>query len=125
MFRIVLVHPEIPPNTGNVTPFSAGTALALPEGWVGEWEKFVRPNFSTMTTPLRPEYVVDSLQKVLPDDAILTCDSGVHHNWFMQFWHPKRAQSMLNSWGYSSMGFGVCSVLGAQLAAPDRPCISV
>jgi acetolactate synthase-1/2/3 large subunit len=65
------------------------------------------------------------MQKVLPDDAILTCDSGVHHNWFMQFWKPKRTQSMLNSWGYSSMGFGVCSVMGAQLAAPDRPCVSV
>ena len=93
--------------------------------WCAEWEAFVRPNFSKLTTPLRPEYVVDALQKVLPDDAILTCDSGVHHNWFMQFWRPKRAQSMLNSWGYSSMGFGVCSVMGAQLAAPDRPCISV
>jgi acetolactate synthase I/II/III large subunit len=95
------------------------------EAWRQEWEAFVRPNFSKTTTPLRPEYVVDSLQKVLPDDAILTCDSGVHHNWFMQFWRPKRAQSMLNSWGYSSMGFGVCSVMGAQLAAPERPCISV
>jgi acetolactate synthase-1/2/3 large subunit len=95
------------------------------QAWVKEWEAFVRPNFSKTTTPLRPEYVVDSLQKVLPDDAILTCDSGVHHNWFMQFWRPKRAQSMLNSWGYSSMGFGVCSVMGAQLAAPERPCISV
>jgi len=93
--------------------------------WSAEWEKFVRPNFSKRTTPLRPEYVVDALQKVLPDDAILTCDSGVHHNWFMQFWKPKRAQSMLNSWGYSSMGFGVCSVMGAQLAAPERPCVSV
>jgi acetolactate synthase-1/2/3 large subunit len=93
--------------------------------WCTEWEAFVRPNFSRLTTPLRPEYVVDALQKVLPDDAILTCDSGVHHNWFMQFWRPKRAQSMLNSWGYSSMGFGVCSVMGAQLAAPERPCISV
>lgn len=93
--------------------------------WCAEWEAFVRPNFGKRTTPLRPEYVVDALQKVLPDDAILTCDSGVHHNWFMQFWRPKRAQSMLNSWGYSSMGFGVCSVMGAQLAAPDRPCISV
>jgi len=93
--------------------------------WTAEWEKFVRPNFSALTTPLRPEYVVDALQKVLPDDAILTCDSGVHHNWFMQFWRPKRAQSMLNSWGYSSMGFGVCSVMGAQLAAPERPCVSV
>lgn len=95
------------------------------EAWRAEWEAFVRPNFGKLTTPLRPEFVVDSLQKVLPDDAILTCDSGVHHNWFMQFWRPKRAQSMLNSWGYSSMGFGVCSVLGAQLAAPERPCISV
>jgi len=95
------------------------------EGWRKEWEAYVRPNFGKLTTPLRPEYVVDALQKVLPDDAILTCDSGVHHNWFMQFWRPKRAQSMLNSWGYSSMGFGVCSVMGAQLAAPERPCISV
>jgi acetolactate synthase-1/2/3 large subunit len=94
-------------------------------GWQAEWEEFVRPNFGAVTTPLRPEYVVDSLQKVLPEDAILTLDSGVHHNWFMQFWKPRRAQSMLNSWGFSSMGFGVCSVLGAKLAAPDRPCISV
>ena len=95
------------------------------DAWNREWEAFVRPNFGKRTSPLRPEYVVDALQKVLPDDAILTCDSGVHHNWFMQFWRPRRAQSMLNSWGYSSMGFGVCSVMGAQLAAPERPCISV
>ena len=95
------------------------------EAWRKEWEAYVKPNFSRTTSPLRPEYVVDSLQQVLPEDSILTCDSGVHHNWFMQFWRPKRAQSMLNSWGYSSMGFGVCSVMGAQLAAPERPCISV
>lgn len=93
--------------------------------WRAEWEAFVRPHFADVTTPLRPEYVVDALQEVLPDDAILTLDSGVHHNWFMQFWRPRRAQSMLNSWGFSSMGFGVCSVLGAQLAAPERPCVSV
>jgi acetolactate synthase-1/2/3 large subunit len=99
-----------------------GTEIAA---WRAEWEAFVQPNFGKATTPLRPEYVVGSLQKVLPDDAILTLDSGVHHNWFMQFWKPKRTQSMLNSWGYSSMGFGVCSVMGAQLAAPERPCISV
>lgn len=94
-------------------------------GWRGEWDRFVAPNFSAITTPIRPEYVVGTLQKVLPDDVILTLDSGVHHNWFMQFWQPRRPASMLNSWGYSSMGFGVCSVLGAQLAAPDRTCVAV
>ena len=94
-------------------------------GWAAEWEAFIRPHFSDVTSPLRPEYVVDALQDVLPEDAILSLDSGVHHNWFMQFWKPRRPQSMLNSWGYSSMGFGVCSVLGAKLAAPERPCIAV
>ncbi len=94
-------------------------------GWQQEWETFVRPAFSQISTPIRPEYVVGTLQNVLPDDVILALDSGVHHNWFMQFWKPRRPQSMLNSWGYSSMGFGVCGVLGAQLAAPDRPCVAV
>lgn len=94
-------------------------------GWQHEWEAFIRPAFSMVTTPIRPEYVVAALTDVLPDDVILSLDSGVHHNWFMQFWKPKRAQSMLNSWGYSSMGFGVCGILGAQLAAPERTCVSV
>jgi acetolactate synthase-1/2/3 large subunit len=93
--------------------------------WQKEWEVFIRPPFSMVTTPIRPEYVVGALTDVLPDDVILSLDSGVHHNWFMQFWQPKRPQSMLNSWGYSSMGFGVCGIMGAQLAAPDRPCVAV
>ncbi len=94
-------------------------------GWQAEWETFVRPHFGDSTSPLRPEFVVGTLQKVLPDDVILALDSGVHHNWFMQFWQAKHPQSMLNSWGYSSMGFGVCGVMGAQLAAPHRPCVAV
>jgi acetolactate synthase I/II/III large subunit len=93
--------------------------------WRAEWEAFVRPHFGDSTSPLRPEFVVGTLQKLLPDDVILALDSGVHHNWFMQFWQARRPQSMLNSWGYSSMGFGVCGVMGAQLAAPDRPCVAV
>jgi len=62
---------------------------------------------------------------VLPDDAIISLDSGIHHNWFMQFWKARRPQTMLNTWGYSGMGFGPSSILGAKLAAPDRPCVSI
>jgi acetolactate synthase-1/2/3 large subunit len=94
-------------------------------GWQREWDDYVRPHFEEATTPLRPEFVVKTVRQALPDDAILALDSGVHHNWFMQFWEARRPQTMLNSWGYSSMGFGVCSILGAQLAAPDKVCVAV
>jgi len=93
--------------------------------WQRLWDDYVLPNFREEGSPLRPEFVVGALQKTLPDDVIISLDSGVHHNWFMQFWKARRPQSMLNSWGYSSMGFGVCGILGAQLAAPDRVCVSV
>ena len=108
------------PNAGRFSAWREEVAA-----WQREWEAFVRPNFSANTSPLRPEFVVGTLQDVLPDDVILSLDSGVHHNWFMQFWKPRRPQSMLNSWGYSSMGFGVCGILGAQLAAPERTCVAV
>ena len=93
--------------------------------WQREWDAYVGPHFEEATSPLRPEFVVRAVREALPDDAILALDSGVHHNWFMQFWKARQPQTMLNSWGYSSMGFGVCSILGAKLAAPDRPCVAV
>lgn len=95
------------------------------EGWREAWEAHTAPNFDLHTTPLRPERVVADCRKVLPDDAIISLDSGVHHNWYMQFWKARRPQTMLNTWGFSGMGFGPAGILGAKLAAPDRPCVAI
>jgi acetolactate synthase-1/2/3 large subunit len=104
---------------------SAKAWTARVDAWREEWSEFTRPNFALHTTPIRPERIVADCRAVLPDDAIITFDAGVHHNWFMQFWNARRPQTMLNSWGFSGMGFGPASALGAKLAAPDRPVISV
>ncbi len=95
-------------------------------GWHKEWDDFTKPHFEGHSAnPMAPHHVVRDVRAVLPDDGIITLDSGVHHNWFMQFWDARMPQTMLNTWGFSSMGFGPSGVLGAKLAAPDRPCISV
>jgi acetolactate synthase I/II/III large subunit len=93
--------------------------------WSAAWEQYTRPNFEMHAQPIRPERIVADCQAVLPADAILACDVGVNHNWFMQFWKARRPQTMLNSWGFSGMGFGAAGVLGAKLAAPDRPCVAI
>ncbi|MFQ5830162.1 MAG: thiamine pyrophosphate-binding protein [Candidatus Methylomirabilia bacterium] len=93
--------------------------------WQREWEDFIGPGRSSKVSPIHPQRVVEALRAVMPDDGIITADSGVHHNWIVQFWKARRPQTVLNTWGFSAMGFGVCGVLGAKLAAPERPCVSV
>ncbi len=94
-------------------------------GWRSEWAAFIQPGFEMHSSPIRPERIVADCRAVLPDNAIISLDSGIHHNWFMQFWEARQPQTMLNTWGYSGMGFGPSSILGAKLAAPDRPCVAI
>ncbi|TCT05197.1 thiamine pyrophosphate-binding protein [Aquabacter spiritensis] len=93
--------------------------------WAQQWEDHIRPNFSLHATPIRPERIVADCEAVLPPNAIIACDVGVNHNWFMQFWKARQPRTILNSWGFSGMGFGAAGALGAKLAAPDRPVIAV
>jgi acetolactate synthase-1/2/3 large subunit len=99
--------------------------LAAIDDWKRAWSEHTAANFAVHARPMRPERVVADCQAVLPPEAILACDVGVNHNWFMQFWKARRPQTMLNSWGFSGMGFGAAGVLGAKLAAPDRPCVAI
>lgn len=93
--------------------------------WRRAWEEFTAPGLTSDASPLHPRRVVEALRRALPDDGIVVPDSGVHHNWVVQFWKARRPQTVLNTWGFSAMGFGVAGVLGAKLAAPDRPCVAV
>jgi len=48
------------------------------EGGMG---KYIRPNFEMHASPIRPERIVADCRAVLPDEAIISLDSGIHHNW--------------------------------------------
>jgi acetolactate synthase-1/2/3 large subunit len=99
--------------------------LSAIEGWRKEWNDLITPGFSEDSTPIAPQRAAREIDLALPDDAILVSDIGIHHNWLIQFCKPKRPDSLIGSMGYGPMGFGVGGVLGAKLAAPHRPCVSV
>jgi acetolactate synthase I/II/III large subunit len=93
--------------------------------WRKEWEEWTAPGYRTDTTPINPQRAAAEIAKALPADAIVVSDVGVHHNWLLQFYGPKNAHSLIGSMGFGAMGFGVAGVLGAAIAAPSRPCVSV
>ena len=117
---LVEIEHRAPKRDGALRPWHADL-----KKWQQEWDAFTRPNFDIHATPIRPERIVADCQAVLPDNAILACDVGVNHNWYMQFWKARHPQTVLNSWGFSGMGFGAAGALGAKLAAPDRPVVAI
>ena len=49
---------------------------------------------------------------------------GIHHDWFMQFWNARRPRPCSIPRLFRDR-FRPGSILGAKLAAPDPPCVSI
>jgi acetolactate synthase-1/2/3 large subunit len=93
--------------------------------WQQDWVQFNARRYRPDAMPIQPEHLVRTLRQVVPRDAIVLADVGVHHNWLVQQWPVYQPQTLLQSWGFAAMGFAVGGVLGAKLAAPDRRAIAV
>jgi len=94
-------------------------------GWRKKWEEATVTPRSSDAIPIRPERVVADLRKVVPADGIVVSDVGVHHNWLVSEYEARQTRTLLQTWGFASMGFGVAGPLGAKLAAADRPVVAV
>jgi acetolactate synthase-1/2/3 large subunit len=94
-------------------------------GWAAEWERHVAPSRLSDASPMHPARVLAELRAALPGDAIVASDVGAHHNWIVQEWPPGGPGTLLQSWGFAAMGFGVAGAIGAKLAAPHRVVTSV
>lgn len=94
-------------------------------GWRKRWDAATVPPRTSDALPIRPERAVADLRKVVPADGIVLCDVGVHHNWLVAEYEAWKPRTFLQTWGFASMGFAVAGSIGAKLAAPDKPVVSL
>ena len=89
------------------------------------WNAWQEGRAASDALPLRPERLMQAINRALPEDAIVASDVGVHHNWIIQLLETRRPRQLIHSWGFAAMGFATSGILGAKLAAPDRPCVAI
>ena len=107
------------------TPERTAAWLNKLQGDRAIWNRYQAQFIASNQMPLRPERLMHALSKSLPDNAIVASDVGVHHNWVIQMLETRRPRQLIHSWGFAAMGFATSGILGAKLAAPDRPCVAV
>ena len=91
------------------------------EGW---WET-LQDRAKTRAHPVNPQRVVWEMSPLLPDNAIVTSDSGSCANWYARDYRVKRGQMASLSGGLASMGAAVPYAIAAKFAHPDRPVIAL
>tara|TARA_B100001057_G_scaffold490103_1_gene577699 strand:- start:2475 stop:4223 length:1749 start_codon:yes stop_codon:yes gene_type:complete len=66
-----------------------------------------------------PQQVVQSLYRETKGEAFVTSDVGQHQMFAAQYYHFDKPRQWINSGGLGTMGFGLPSAMGVQLAFPD------
>ena len=75
--------------------------------------------------PMMPERILAEVRAQLPRDAIITTDVGWNKNGVGQQFPIYTPGSVLTPGGFATMGFGPPAAIGAKIARPTGPCISL
>jgi acetolactate synthase-1/2/3 large subunit len=69
---------------------------------------------------IRPQHLMDEIDRLSAGEAIVTSDVGQHQMWAAQLIRFNEPRLWINSGGLGAMGFGLPSAIGAQFARPDK-----
>ncbi|MER7078597.1 pyruvate dehydrogenase (quinone) [Saccharopolyspora kobensis] len=92
---------------------------------VRDWWDVMERRAHVDAEPLNPERVFHELSPQLPDDVILTSDSGSAANWYARHLKIRRGMRASLSGTLATMGPGAPYATGAKFAHPDRPVIAL
>jgi pyruvate dehydrogenase (quinone) len=93
------------------------------EDEVEKWWRVLEDRALQEGDPMNPERVAYELSRRLPDDVILTADSGSSTNWWARQLRLREGMQASLSGTLATMGPGVPYAVAAKLAYPERPVI--
>ncbi|SMD24686.1 thiamine pyrophosphate-requiring protein [Lentzea albidocapillata] len=95
------------------------------ESNVARWWDTMEKQAMVEADPVNPMRVVWELSSRVPDNAIITADSGSAANWYARDLKMRRGMRGSLSGTLATMGPAVPYAIGAKFAHPDRPVIAL
>jgi pyruvate dehydrogenase (quinone) len=92
---------------------------------VRHWRDIMERRAQLSADPINPEYVAHVLDPLLPQNAVISSDSGSAANWYARHLTMRDGMRSSLSGTLATMGCGVPYAIGAKFAHPDRPAIAL
>ena len=99
----------------------------------GEWQsriKELKENYPLKyededTEVIKPQYVMEEIDKYTNGDATIVTEVGQHQMWAAQFHKYKKPRQFITSGGLGTMGYGLPAAIGAQIGQPDEKVVLI
>jgi acetolactate synthase-1/2/3 large subunit len=76
--------------------------------------------------PVRPERIIATLQRLLPEDAIVVADPGTPCPYFSAYYEwPRSGRHFITNRAHGALGYSLAASVGAHYARPDSRCVAV
>lgn len=104
---------------------------AIDSWWtqINEWRErhglYTASRYDTDTDAIKPQDVIKVLHEVTNGDAYVTSDVGQHQMFAAQYYGFDKPRRWINSGGLGTMGFGLPSAMGVQVAHRDANVVCV
>ncbi|HHD63347.1 MAG TPA: biosynthetic-type acetolactate synthase large subunit [Desulfobulbaceae bacterium] len=108
--------------------FDAETTRDKHQPWVNqvqEWNEKHPLTYREEGDIIKPQYVIEVLNRLTKGDAIITTEVGQNQMWAAQFYKFNKPRRLLTSGGLGTMGYGLPAAIGAKLAFPEATVIDV
>ena len=104
-------------------------ARALKEWWaeIGRWRARDCLRYSDHGELIKPQYAIQRLFELTRhlDDVYITTEVGQHQMWAAQFFKFEKPNHWMTSGGLGTMGYGLPSAMGVQVAHPDALVVDI
>ncbi|MBS6955663.1 MAG: biosynthetic-type acetolactate synthase large subunit [Enterocloster asparagiformis] len=70
-------------------------------------------------------YIVQAIDEVTDEDAIIVTEVGQHQMWAAQYYNYRKPRTLLTSGGLGTMGYGLGAAIGAKMGCKDRTVINI
>ncbi|CAM3772687.1 thiamine pyrophosphate-binding protein [Bordetella sputigena] len=81
---------------------------------------------SSTERPIRPERVVKTLNRLLPEDAIVCADPGTPCPYFSAYYDAARpGRQFITNRAHGALGYSLSAAFGAWFGRPQAKCVSV
>ncbi len=95
-----------------------------------QWLKEVRTlkdqyPLSYDTDVLTGPYIIEQIEALTDNSAIICTDVGQHQMWAAQYYHYRRPRQFISSGGLGTMGYGLGAAIGAKYAKPEQDVFNI